>query len=82
MQARDFRQIKGRPETRTRQLKSQLVSKNILPLPKASQGFSSNPLLRQISYQIHVIDMIAINYQYHARLPKFRADAENPSVRR
>jgi|GEM_PF-6141141 len=60
-------------------MKSQFVSKNFLPLPKASQV-----LLFKL-YSLHkfytnfiILILLTINYHFHTELPKFRAAAENP----
>jgi succinate dehydrogenase hydrophobic anchor subunit len=58
---------------------SQFVSKNFLPLPKASQVLlfklnSSHKFYTNFTALI----LLTINYHFHAGLPKIRADAENP----
>ncbi len=60
-------------------MKSQFVSKNFLPLPKASQVllFKLNPSHKFYTNLITLI-LLTINYYFHTGLPKFRADAENP----
>jgi hypothetical protein len=58
---------------------SQFVSKNFLPLPKASQVllFKLNSLHKFYTNFITLI-LLTINYHFHTRLPKIRAGAENP----
>ncbi len=60
-------------------MKSQSVSKNFLPLPKASQVllFKLNSLHKFYTNFITLI-LLTINYHFHTGLPKIRADAENP----
>ncbi len=60
-------------------MKSQFVSKNFLPLPKASQVllFKLNSLHKFYTNFIILI-LLTINYDFNSGLPKFRADAENP----
>jgi hypothetical protein len=58
---------------------SQFVSKNFLPLPKASQVllFKLN-LLHKFYTNFITLILLTINYHFHTRLPKIRAGAENP----
>jgi hypothetical protein len=58
---------------------SQFVSKNFLPLPKASQVllFKLNSLHKFYTSFITLI-LLTINYHFHTGLPKIRAGAENP----
>ena len=60
-------------------MKSQFVSKNFLPLPKASQVllFKLNSLHKFYTNLIILI-LLTINYHFHTGLPKIRAGAENP----
>ena len=60
-------------------MKSQFVSKNFLPLPKASQVllFKLNSLHKFHTNFITLI-LLTINYHFHTELHKFRAAAENP----
>jgi len=58
---------------------SQSVSKNFLPLPKASQVllFKLNSSDKFYTNFITLI-LLTINYHFHTGLPKIRAGAENP----
>ena len=58
---------------------SQFVSKNFLPLPKASQVllFKLNSLHKFYTNFITLI-LLTINYHFYTGLPKIRAGAENP----
>ena len=60
-------------------MKSQFVSENFLPFPKASQVllFKLNSPDKFYTNLIRLI-LFTINNQFHARLLKFRADAEDP----
>ncbi len=60
-------------------MKSQFVSKNFLPLPKASQVllFKLKSFPKFYTNLITLI-LLTINYHFHTGLPKIRAGAENP----
>ena len=60
-------------------MKSQFVSKNFLPLPKASQVLLyENLLFHKFYTNLIILILLNINYDFHTGLPKFQADAENP----
>ena len=58
---------------------SQFVSKNFLPLPKASQVllFKLDSPHKFYTNFVTLI-LLTINYHFHTGLPKIRAGAENP----